>query len=309
VIDLQGNAVVFRQLPTAALLSGVVCFLPAGSYLAVDVLLSEIRMAGRSPDGVAIDPRAMLISSEDRQGESGSGLRERIGSTLSGTGAALQRRVAREENVMFAADEPRLRPYVRPIQPLLQDLLHRRERVVIEGTQGFGLSLLHGQYPKVTSRDTTAAGFLSEVGLSPLDVDDVVLTLRTFPIRVPGNSGDLPHEVDWDCVTRESGARERLVEHTSVTGGVRRVGRFDAAVVKGALAANRPTKVVLNHLDYIDRSAFTLREPTVQVMRFVTKVETSIKYPIDYFGFSPSVLIAAESWRQKPKGQSVALKP
>jgi len=62
--------------------------------------------------------------------------------------------------------------------------------VIIEGTQGFGLSLLHAaDYPYVTSRDTTAAAFVSEAGLSPLDVDDIVLVLRAFPIRVGGNSG------------------------------------------------------------------------------------------------------------------------
>jgi len=307
VIDAQENAVVFRQLPTAALLRGVVCALPAGSYLDVDVLTSEIHSAGLSSDRVAIDPRAMIISPEDKRRELTCGLQERIGSTLSGTGAALQRRVAREEGAMFAADEPRLSQYIRPVLPMLRELLMKRERLVIEGTQGFGLSLLHGAYPKVTSRDTTAAAFLSETGLSPLDVDDVVLTLRAFPIRVPGNSGHLPHEVTWDCVTLESGATERLVERTSVTQGVRRVGRFDAGIVRAALAANRPTRVVLNHLDYIDRSVLALREPTRKVRNFVREVEVSIDHTIDYFGFSPSLLVAAKHYPAKSRAQSVTL--
>ena len=88
----------------------------------------------------------------------------------------------------------------------MREHLEAGQRIIIEGTQGFGLSLLHSKYyPFVTSRDTTAAAFVSEAGLSPLDVDDIVLVLRAFPIRVGGNSGPLPNEIDWDTVTSESG--------------------------------------------------------------------------------------------------------
>ncbi|HEU4441008.1 MAG TPA: adenylosuccinate synthetase, partial [Burkholderiales bacterium] len=59
---------------------------------------------------------------------------------------------------------------------LLRENLERGDRVVLEGTQGFGLSLLHsGTYPFCTSRDTTASGFISEAGLSPFDVDQIVM--------------------------------------------------------------------------------------------------------------------------------------
>jgi adenylosuccinate synthase len=290
-VDADGNTHILRQLPTAALLPGVICVVPAGSYLDIDVVLSEVDATGVSAKRLAIDPHAMLISPEDRENESKSGLRDRIGSTLSGTGAAIRRRLARDENVRFAAHEPRLQPYVRPVQPLLRDALNRRERVIIEGTQGFGLSLLHGCYPHVTSRDTTASAFIAEAGVSPLDVDDVVLTLRAFPIRVPGNSGELPHEIDWNRLTIESGSDQPIAERTSVTHGVRRVARFDPGVVRAALAANRPTRVVLNHLDHIDVASRFRQELTERSARFLEEVESSIQCGIDFLGFSPSILV------------------
>ena len=61
------------------------------------------------------------------------------------------------------------------------------KKILIEGTQGFGLSLYHSEYyPRCTSRDTTAAGFLAEVGVSPKMVTEIVVVFRTFPIRVAG---------------------------------------------------------------------------------------------------------------------------
>ena len=88
---------------------------------------------------------------------------------------------------------------------MLRRLLSSNERVVIEGTQGFGLSLYHGgHYPKATSRDTTAGTFVGEAGLSPLDVDDVKMVIRTFPIRVAGDSGELPNETTWKAVAAEA---------------------------------------------------------------------------------------------------------
>lgn len=74
------------------------------------------------------------------------------------------------------------------------------EVILLEGTQGTSLDLLHGDYPFTTSRSTIAANWLMEAGLSPaLDVD-VVMVVRTFPIRVAGNSGPLPDELEWPAL-------------------------------------------------------------------------------------------------------------
>jgi len=171
---------------------------------------------------------------------------------------------------------------------VLRDLINAGRRVIIEGTQGFGLSLLHSrEYPYVTSRDTTASGCLSEAGMSPMDVDDIVLVVRAFPIRVPGESGRLPQEIDWPTVTSESGAEHDVVELTSVTRAVRRVARFDPQLVLQAIQANRRTRVVVNHLDHVDWEAGKRGIPTERVMAFVQRITAMIHRKVDYYGLSP----------------------
>jgi adenylosuccinate synthase len=162
----------------------------------------------------------------------------------------------------------------------------------MEGTQGFGLSLLHSpSYPYVTSRDTTAAAFVSEMGLSPLDVDEVVMVLRAFPIRVSGNSGPLPYETDWTTITRDSGSPISILEHTSVTHRVRRVARFDPEIVRSAIAVNAPTHLVLNHIDYIDFECRKLNALSERALDFIESVERLVGAQIDYVGCSPSSII------------------
>lgn len=290
-LDGENRRVVLRQLPTAALEPDVLCILAAGSYIDVDVLLGEIERVGLEHERLAIDPNAMLITAADRQAERESGLRARIGSTCSGTGAAVARRIARRSHRDLAAACPRLRPYVRPTRDLMRSLLDNGHRVIIEGTQGFGLSLLHSpHFPKATARDTTAAGALSETGLGPLEVDEVVLVLRAFPIRVAGDSGPFGEpEIDWETIQREGGHGQPLVEYSSVTNRVRRVARFDPQLARDAIAANAPNLIVLNHVDLVDvkaRNGLTRRAGS-----FIDQVSTAIGRQVDLVGLGPDQLV------------------
>lgn len=289
VIDPGGKPRIFRHLPTAAILDDVTCAIGAGSYLDAEVLLGEIAETKLGTDRLLIDPNAVIISDQHKQDERAERLSERIGSTGSGTGAAVADRVRRTGTLRFARDDERLRPWTdRAVAPYLRERLRKNQRVILEGTQGFGLSLLHsGYYPHVTSRDTTAAAFVAEVGLSPLDVDDVVLVIRTFPIRVSGRqAGPLEPEIDWATLTRESGSRSPISEVTSVTKQQRRVGRFNTDAVIKAIACNAPTVIVLNHLDYID-----VLFPSKRCVEFVRFVETSIGQDVDFLGFSPKTML------------------
>ena len=198
----------------------------------------------------------------------------------------------RGTDLRFAKDEGRLRAFVRPVKPWLRSQLRQGHRIIIEGTQGFGLSLLHSEhYPYVTSRDTTAATFVAEAGLSPLDVDEVALVIRAFPIRVGGASGELAREIQWETVTKESGSLTPLVEKTSVTNKIRRVARFASDVVHHAIEVNRPSLICLNHLDYVDVNS-RHGELTPAVKEFILWVEDEIKQRIDYLGLGPESLIA-----------------
>ena len=283
---------VLRQLPTAALEPDVICVLAAGSYIDIEVLYEEIAKVELPPERLLIDPNAMILTAEDREVERRSGLTERIGSTASGTGAAVTRRIQRGSSGDLAGARPELASFVRPVRPLLAEALSRSERVIVEGTQGYGLSVLHSpHFPKATSRDTTAAGALSEAGLSPLDVDEIALVIRAFPIRVAGDSGPFGGaEIDWETIRSEGGHVDDLTEYSSVTKRVRRVSRFDPEIVRAAIAANNPSMIVLNHLDHVDAEAQA--DLTRRATDFVSEVRSQLGRPIEMVGLGPDSLVA-----------------
>ena len=292
-VSRDGKRIALRQLPAGAIDGNLRILLPAGSYIDVELLLAEIAQLRYDPALITISPFAHIITDEHKRWESSTQLREAIGSTLSGTGAAVLSRVARGAgglpNAVRAEDVPQLSSFLGDTTTRARKLLDKNARLIIEGTQGFGLSALHAEaWPKATSRDTTAGSFIAEAGLSPLDVDDVTLVIRCHPIRVAGRqSGPLPYETTWAEIAQEAGIGHDLTEFTTVTQAKRRVGRFDAAIVRQAIAVNRPSRIVLNHLDYV------VPEVAGGVLNadadaFIQQVADGIGQRVDWVGTSPS---------------------
>jgi adenylosuccinate synthase len=285
----SGRRHILRQVPAAAI-DGARVVLPAGSYIDVDVLLREIEELSLTPDRLIVDGRAKIIASVHRQWEAGSGLRGAIGSTGSGTGAAVIANVARASQTLDlasprASDIPALSHFIGEAETVVAERLARRERIVVEGTQGYGLSLNFGDWPFVTSRDTTAAAFAAEAGIPVTSVDDVTLVLRCHPIRVGGQSGKLPLETDWARIATDAAADRDLTEYTTVTGRVRRVADFHPDIARQAVQANGPTRIVLNHLDYVDWSVRS-GVVTEKALAFVQDIERRIGRRIDWLGLN-----------------------
>jgi adenylosuccinate synthase len=120
--------------------------------------------------------------------------------------------------------------------------------VIIEGTQGYALGLHAGWYPFCTPSDCRVVDFLAmtgiPVGMAGLEVEPWVV-MRTFPIRVAGNSGPMKGELTWEQVGQPE-------ERTTVTQRVRRVGTWDAELAAEAVAANggKVCQVALMMADY-----------------------------------------------------------
>lgn len=285
IYDEAGKRYALRMLPTVSVSGHMTAVLPAGSYIDIPVLMEELKITGLSKERLKIDPNAIIITDRHKKGEVECMLQQKIGSTSSGTGLAVMDRVMRSDNVLMAKDVPELTQYVCDTKRYLRSILDEGKHVVIEGTQGFGLSNYHATcYPYATSRDTTAAGFLAETGLSPFDVEHVVMVIRSFPIRVAGNSGPLENEIDWETLAREAGSEEYFDEKTTVTNRVRRVARFTPDIVKAAILVNQPDVIVLNHMDYIDidnKDEKTLSE--IQ-KKFLKETEERIGRKIAYCG-------------------------
>ncbi len=284
----DGQELVLRQLPTPALHPSSVVHLAAGCAIDEHTLLEEIRTVRLPRERVVVDPRAVLIQPADREAEMPDVAA--IASTASGTNSAWIRRMSRRPEVKLAADSDLLNAHVRvePVAPLLHGCLDSGGDVIVEGTQGFGLSLLHGdRYPYLTARDTTAAGFCSEVGLSPRQVNYVVVVIRTFPIRVGGNSGPLAGQIDWAEVQRISGAPSLESEFTSVTRRMRRVASFELEAVRRACRYNRPTSLAvmgLDRLDYANRCASDLTRLSNAARDFICWLERETDVPVEWVG-------------------------
>lgn len=289
-LDRCGRSWVFRQLPAGLAGNDAIAVIPAGSLVDVDLLIDEIKRFELPCDRLWIDPNASIITDHHKQAE--QDIVRLIGSTASGTGACLLERISRSSHHVRAGSIPKLRPFMtKNVSFRLRSMLQGGERVVIEGTQGFGLSIWHSEYyPFTTSRDTSAASFVAEAGLSPQDVDDSVLVLRCFPIRVGGNSGPLVHEIDWSTLAEEARLPPDYQELTSATGRVRRVARFDPQIVRHAIVVNAPSRVVLNHMDYVD-PGWRMDGPTMKSRSFLSLVERSIDRHVDLIGYGPDTLL------------------
>ncbi len=294
----NGATVLLRQLPTGYIRPDTRLLIPAGALIDLEVLKHELDSLRLPLQRVGVDRNAMIIENTDRERESDLKLRDRLSSTLCGVGSAVARRALRGSDVKLAgqvaSNVPWLDPLITDVSEEANTAVDRGKNVLLEGTQGFGLSLYHTtHYPKATSRDTTAAAFLSEACLSPLLVTEIVLVFRTFPIRVSGEqAGPLRDEIGWDVIRRESGYPFEIQEMTTVSKKLRRVGRFDWDLAEAAIRANRPTRIAINGLDYIayrDRSAATPDELSQKSRLLVSQLANISGCGRIYFGTGPSL--------------------
>ncbi len=290
-VTINGKQVVLRQIPAGVVNPNTKLFLAAGCLIDLDVLSEEISSFSLAPQRLRIDCNAVIIERKDKQKEKEMGLGASIGSTCTGTGFAVAKRILRENDVKLARYIKELRPYLTCVSEEVMSFHSKGKSLVIEGTQGFGLSVYHSPYyPYVTSRDTTAAGFLSEVGISPFVVSEVIMVIRTFPIRVGGNSGPLPKEINWEIIQQESGYPYKIQEYTSVTKKLRRVARFDVELVKRAISVNKPTKIALMGLDYLDyrnKGVKYYKQFTKKASSFIYWLEQELDVEINFVGTGP----------------------
>jgi adenylosuccinate synthase len=249
VYDSDGKSFAFRQLPVGAVLGDsdrVVCVIAAGSEIDPPVLFDEIervKAAGHKLS-LLVDENATLIGDRHKRAEADGAMVDRLGSTAKGIGAARAERVWRLAKRV--KDDTglvkQLRAYQGDIDVTVDDTtsyldynLHGQVVVIIEGTQGYGLGVHGEHYPQSTSSDCRAIDFLAMAGVSPwhggVTGTTVVVTCRVYPIRVAGNSGAMKGETTWGAL----GLKE---ERTTVTQKVRRVGEWDADLVREAVRAN-----------------------------------------------------------------------
>lgn len=233
----RGMHVMTQQIPTALLASPhtKVGLIGPGALIHRETFLQEVNKYGHLLEGkkIMIHPHAAVVEDYHTQQEVEHGM-TKIGSTAKGVGAAAIERIKRDPNNPNIAaarwqSDPEMMEYLTDTDSY-QMALYEAENLIIEGAQGFGLSMYHGFYPYTTSRDVTPWQTAADCGL-PFNIAPyikIVGTMRTYPIRVnnrDGWSGPVypdQSEVDWDVLA----SRGVVPELTTVTKLKRRIFTF-----------------------------------------------------------------------------------
>lgn len=297
-----------HQLPSGTRFSEARLLIAPGAVVNAEKLLKEIAECKVDAERLSIDPQVMIIGNNDIEAE--GRLVKSIGSTGQGVGSATARRILDRgvSETKLARDIPELKPFVRPTCVVLDKAFFERKSVFVEGTQGTGLSLYHGQYPHVTSRDTTVAGCLSEAGISPSRVRKVIMVVRSYPIRVQdpskSTSGPMSQELTWREISLRSGvalSELQSKEKTSTTHRKRRVGEFDWELLRRAASLNGPTDIALTFADYVsvkNRDARRFEQLSEETIRFIEEIERVAGAPVSLIStrFDSRSIIDRRSW-------------
>jgi len=303
----KSSKYIYHNLPSGSTMNRKAkLMIGPGAVLDTDVLLKEIHEKKIEGGRLCIDGRAMVIVEQDKSNE--KFLVKKIGSTGQGVGSATARRITdRGKEVKLAKDIPDLEKYIGNTVDILEKAYKEGKKILLEGTQGTGLSLYHGEYPFVTSRDTTVSACLSEAGISPKRVRRVIMVCRTYPIRVEnpkdGTSGPLK-DLTWEEIANRSGYSVNEIkkaEITSTTNRQRRVGEFEWENVHKAAVLNGATDIALTFTDYIDKKNVDARrfeQLTEETFKFIEEVEQVTGAPVSLLstGFNEHSVIDRRLW-------------
>lgn len=257
----RGEKHVMQSIPCGWINPDAAIVIGRGALLNMKQLMKElVHIMQYYPDfkkRLLIDAKAGVLDEKFHEQEGGVNgeMHRRIGSTGEGVGPARIARLERDPQKFHlfedVAAEWGLESCITENTPeIIAHIQDHGGNILIEGTQGSALSLLHSHWPYCTSIDTNAAGIISEVGIAPSRVTDVLLVIRTYPIRVAGNSGPMENEISWEELSRRTGMN--LCERTTVTKKVRRVAEFDDKLFRNSCILNAPTELALTFADYVD---------------------------------------------------------
>lgn len=237
-----------------------------GSVIDMVALQSEAVMAQIDDIELVIHEAAIIVSDRHRDAEREYGFR--IGSTMKGVGEAVCEKI-RRDSIITVGQRYGLpnRGKVAINNSLTATIVDSRgwcsyledsDIVLAEGAQGYSLSINHGFYPHVTSRDCTVQQLFVDcaIPLRPLYSLKTYGVARTFPIRVAnrvdgkgsliGTSGPCyadQREINWSDIGLEP-------ELTTVTKLPRRIFTFSPSQVQEACVMNGVDEVFLNFCNY-----------------------------------------------------------
>jgi adenylosuccinate synthase len=276
-VNYKGKRYPMRMLPCGFVNEKARLMIGAGVMVNPEVFLKEVDMINASKR-CFIDFRAGLITKEHIERDTASENSKMIGTTKTGCGPAVSDRVNRIGKSVSEA--PELKPY---LVDVVKEVNSAKD-VMVEGSQGFMLSVIYGTYPYCTSKDVSASSIAADVGLGPTQIDEVVMVIKSYTTRVGG--GPLKEEVK----TEEAKSRN-MQEYGTVTGRPRRTSpnlHFDD--LRFAATVNGATQIAMTKIDVRFPGNAKLRryaDLTNEARAFVEDTEKRIGVPVSLIGTGP----------------------
>lgn len=276
------NTYKIRMLPSGFLNKSCKLMIGPGVVVNPKVLLKEIDEFGVS-NRVFVDRNCGIIEEDHLNQDSKGMLKEKIGSTGSGTGPANAQRAMR--TLKLAKDIDLLSSYLEDVPYAINNALEANENILVEGTQGTHLSLWHGTYPFVTSKDVTASGICADIGLGPKKVDEVMVVFKSYLTRV--GTGPMDNEL-----TPEEIAKKGWAEVGTVTGRPRRAAEFNFDLARRSVMLNSATQIAITKLDVLFPACAqqtSYDELNDEAKLFIKNIKEKLNVPVTLIGTGPSV--------------------
>lgn len=281
--NLNGQTFKVRMLPSAAFNVNTKLAIGAGVLVNPKILLKEIT-SFQAQKRTFVDPHCGIIKEEHIQQDSTeSFLKDKIGTTGTGTGPANSDRALRK--LSLARDCPEIKDYLGEVSSMIHSELDKKNNILLEGTQGTYLSLYHGRYPYVTSKDVTASSICADVGIGPKSIDNVIIVFKSYITRVGG--GPLENELG-----REEMQRRGWLEYGSVTGRERRSSPFNIDLAKRSIKLNSGTSFALTKLDVLYPECVGVKEYSklsYPAKKFIEEIEAELGLKAELIGTGTDV--------------------
>ena len=242
---------------------------------------------------IMIHQNAAVVFSSHREEE--AAYAHKIGSTMKGVGAAIIQKIRRDpDNRNDAAIALRGTPLEGLVVSTQEynDAIEHATVAIIEGAQGFSLSMNQGFYPYTTSRDCTTHQLLSDCAIpasktmTPLFQAQIHGVCRTYPIRVAnrfdvtgkqiGTSGPCypdQKEIRWEDIWMAP-------ELTTVTKLPRRIFTFSEEQIRQAIRMNGCDDVFMNFANYDDRAN---KRDNFELVNIIEKAGAKVRW----IGYGP----------------------
>ncbi|MEA1904984.1 MAG: adenylosuccinate synthetase [Candidatus Hadarchaeota archaeon] len=282
-VIFEGEEYGLRQIPCGFVNRDVRLLIGPGVLVNPEVVLEEVKRT-ETRNRLGVDKHCAVIEpqhiEEDRTSKH---LKGKIGTTGTGCGPANVARTGRTAKLAEEIEE--LSPFLTDVSLEVNEALRQDKPVLVEGSQGFGLSLAHGTYPYVTSKDTAASTLAADVGVGPTRVDDVILVYKAYVSRV--GSGPFPTEMPL-----ERAEKLGIVEHGTVTGRRRRIGEFDFDLAKRAAMINGATQIAISCVDRLFEGsgrAKKFEQLPSDAKAFVKRMEDELGLPVSIISVGPKI--------------------